>query len=86
MTVESESVVGSKEELYPPKEVRKALGLKPGMKVRFVVEGRKLVVEPIPPVRELMEMEPMVRVSLEELRKDRRELSRRLEDGRRKGP
>ena len=84
MTVESESIVGSKEELYPSKEVRKALGLKPGMKVRFRVEGRRLVVEPIPTVRELMEMEPMTTVTLEELREDRKELSRRLEDGRKK--
>ena len=84
MTVESESVVGSKEEIYPPKAVRRALGLKPGMKVRFRVEGRRLVVEPIPTVRELMEMEPMTTVTLEELREDRKELSRRLEDGRKK--
>ena len=84
MTVESESVVGSKEEIYPPKAVRRALGLKPGMKVRFRVEGRRLVVEPIPTVRELMEMEPMTTVTLEELREDRNELSHRLEDGRKK--
>ena len=84
MSVESESVVGSKEEIYPPKAVRRALGLRPGMKVRFRVEGRRLVVEPIPTVRELMEMEPMTTVTLEELREDRKELSRRLEDGRKK--
>ena len=84
MTVESESVVGSKEEIYPPKAVRRALGLKPGMKVRFRVEGHRLVVEPIPTVRELMEMEPMTTVTLEELKEDRKELSRRLEDGRKK--
>ena len=84
MTVESESVVGSKEEIYPPKAVRRALGLKPGMKVRFRVEGHRLVVEPIPTVRELMEMEPMTTVTLDELKEDRKELSRRLEDGRKK--
>ena len=84
MSVESESVVGSKEEIYPPKAVRRALGLRPGMKLRFRVEGRRLVVEPIPTVRELMEMEPMTTVTLEELREDRKELSRRLEDGRKK--
>ncbi|MDG6900535.1 MAG: AbrB/MazE/SpoVT family DNA-binding domain-containing protein [Nitrososphaerota archaeon] len=84
MSTQSESVVGSKEELYPPKSIRDALGLKPGMKVRFRVEGRRLVVEPIPKVRELMEMEPVTTVTLEELREDRRELSRRLEDGRKR--
>ena len=84
MSTQSESVVGSKEELYPPKSIRDALGLKPGMKVRFRVEGRRLVVEPTPKVRELMEMEPVTTVTLEELREDRRELSRRLEDGRKR--
>ena len=84
MSAQSESEVGSKEELYPPKFIRKALGLKPGMKVRFRVEGHSLVVEPIPKVRELMEMEPMTTVTLEELRRDRRGFSRRLEDGRKR--
>jgi bifunctional DNA-binding transcriptional regulator/antitoxin component of YhaV-PrlF toxin-antitoxin module len=84
MAAQSESVVGSKEELYPPKAIRRALGLRPGMKVRFKVEGHRLVVEPIPSVRELMQMEPMTTVTLAELREDRRELSRRLEDGRKR--
>lgn len=84
MATQSEGEVGSKEELYPPKSVRKALGLRPGMKVRFKVEGHRLVVEPLPTARELVEMGTEASTTLEEFRSERRELSRRLEDGRRK--
>ncbi len=76
------SVVGSKEELNPPKRIRRALGLKPGMKVRYTLEGRKIVVEPIPSVDDLLAMQPTVTISLEDLHKDRRELSSRLEGSR----
>lgn len=85
MATKSESVVGSKEELYPPKAIRKALGLKPGRRVKFTVEGRRLVVEPVPTVEELLEMGTTVSVTLEELREDRRSLSRRFEEGRSSG-
>jgi len=79
MTSETVSTVGSKEELYPPKNMRRALGLRPGMKVKYTLEGRRLLVEPIPTVDELLDMEPSVTVSLTELREDRRKLSERLE-------
>ena len=73
------SVVGSKEELYPPKRIRRALGLRPGVKVKYTLDGRKLVVEPVPSIDDLLEMEPTVTISLEEFHKHRRQLSSRLE-------
>ncbi len=76
---ESESVVGSKEELYPPKSVRKALNLKPGTKVRYWVEGSRLIVEPIPTVEELVNRKPTVTITLKELHTERRRLSAELE-------
>jgi bifunctional DNA-binding transcriptional regulator/antitoxin component of YhaV-PrlF toxin-antitoxin module len=78
--LESESVVGSKEELYPPKSVRKALNLKPGTKVRYKVEGTRLIVEPIPSVDELTQRKPTVTITLEEVLGDRRKLSSDLEE------
>ena len=78
MTTEM-SVVGSKEELYPPKRIRRALGLRPGVKVKYTLDGRKLVVEPVPSIDDLLEMEPTVTISLEEFHKHRRQLSSRLE-------
>jgi len=77
---ESESVVGSKEELYPPKSLRRALNLKPGTKVRYRIEGTKLIVEPIPIVDDLAERKPTVTVAIKELWGDRRKLSAELED------
>jgi bifunctional DNA-binding transcriptional regulator/antitoxin component of YhaV-PrlF toxin-antitoxin module len=79
MTTETVSVVGSKEELYPPKKIRRALGLRPGMKVRYTLEGRRLVVEPVPSLDDLLKREPTVKISLKEVRDHRRELSSRLE-------
>jgi bifunctional DNA-binding transcriptional regulator/antitoxin component of YhaV-PrlF toxin-antitoxin module len=79
MTADTESIVGSKEELYPPKKIRRALGLKPGMKVRYTLEGKKLVVEPVPSLDDLLKMEPTVKISLKEVYQHRRELSARLE-------
>ena len=77
---ESESVVGSKEELYPPKSLRRALNLKPGTKVRYRIEGTKLIVEPIPTVDDLAERKPTVTIALRELWGDRRRLSAELEN------
>jgi bifunctional DNA-binding transcriptional regulator/antitoxin component of YhaV-PrlF toxin-antitoxin module len=77
---ESESVVGSKEELYPPKSLRRALNLKPGTRVRYRIEGMKLIVEPIPTVDDLAERKPTVTIALRELWGDRRKLSAELED------
>ncbi|HVC27793.1 MAG TPA: AbrB/MazE/SpoVT family DNA-binding domain-containing protein [Nitrososphaerales archaeon] len=76
---ESESVVGSKEELYPPKHLRRALNLKPGTRVRYRVEGTRLIVEPIPTVDELAERKPTVTIALKELLGERRKLSAELE-------
>jgi len=77
--LESESVVGSKEELYPPKKVRAALNLRPGTRVRYWVEGNRLIVEPIPTVDELAERKPTVTIPIKEFLRDRRRLSAELE-------
>ncbi|PSN85253.1 hypothetical protein B9Q11_02285 [Candidatus Marsarchaeota G2 archaeon ECH_B_SAG-F08] len=77
--MEYEGIVGSKNELYPPKKIREKLGLKPGQKVKFRVEGDKLVVERVPSVEELLEQEPLVKITLEEQLRERHRLSRLLE-------
>lgn len=79
MKLEAESKVGSKEELYPLKKIREALGLKPGRKVRFRVEDNKLIVEPIPTLADLVALKPTTRISLKEFHEHRRELSRAVE-------
>ena len=75
-----EGRVGSKGELFPPTEIREKLGLKPHTKVLLHVADGKLIVEPIPSLEDLMSREPLVTITLEELRKFREELSRQTEE------
>jgi len=75
-----EGRVGSKGELFPPKDIRGKLGLKPHTKVLLHVADGKLIVEPIPSLEDLMSREPLVTITLEEFRKFREELSRQAEE------
>jgi bifunctional DNA-binding transcriptional regulator/antitoxin component of YhaV-PrlF toxin-antitoxin module len=75
----SKGRVGSKGELFPPKEIRERLGLRPRVKVLYRVEGGRLLVEPIPSLEEVLKEPPSVEIALEELHSFRRELSRKAE-------
>ena len=76
---QSESRVGSKGELFPSKEIREKLGLKPHTRVIYRVENGKLIVEPVHSVEDMIDLPPKVEITQEEPDADRRELSRRLE-------
>ncbi|MFX0095365.1 MAG: AbrB/MazE/SpoVT family DNA-binding domain-containing protein [Candidatus Hodarchaeota archaeon] len=67
--------VGSKGELFPPKELRLKIGLIEGQKVLYRVFNGRLIVEKIPTPEELLERPSKVIVSLEELKKERAKLS-----------
>ncbi len=75
-----EGRVGSKGELFPPKEVREELGLRPGVRVLFKVRDGRLIVEPIPSLEDVLTRPKKVKVSAKEFYEFRRELSRRLEE------
>ena len=45
--------VSSKGELFPPKEIREKLGLKPGVEVVYSIGGNRLVVEPVPSLKDV---------------------------------
>lgn len=75
----SESRVGSKGELFPPKEIREKLGLRPHAKVIYKIEEGRLVVEPVPNLEDVLKEPPSVEVTLEEFHGFRRELSRKAE-------
>ncbi len=70
--------VSSKGELFPPKELREAIGLKPHMKVLYRVQDGKLIVEPIPSIEDVLKEAKPVKISVEEFYRFRKELSRRL--------
>jgi AbrB family looped-hinge helix DNA binding protein len=74
-----ESRVGSKGELFPPKEMREKLGLKACTKVLFTIESGRLIVEPVLTIEEAIELGPAVEITLEEFYKERKELSKLAE-------
>jgi len=74
-----ESRVGSKGELFPPKEIRERLGLRAHVKVVYKIEGGRLVVEPVPSLEEVFKEPSSVEISREEFHKLRKELSRKAE-------
>lgn len=71
--------VGSKGEIFPPKEIREKLGLHPGTEIDIKVEDRKLIVQPVLKVKDLLKEPAQVEITLEEFHKFRRELSRKAE-------
>lgn len=75
----TESRVGSKGELFPPKEIRERLGLRPHGKVVYKVEEGRLVVEPVPTLEDVLREPMSVEITLEEFHGFRRELSRKAE-------
>ncbi|HLH45478.1 MAG TPA: AbrB/MazE/SpoVT family DNA-binding domain-containing protein [bacterium] len=52
--------------MYPSRKIREKLGLKSGQRVRFHVEGDRLMVERAPSVEELLEEEPLAKITFEE--------------------
>lgn len=79
-SVLSESRVGSKGELFPPKDIRERLGLRPDSKVIYRVVDGRLIVEPVPRLEDLLAEGTAVEITLEEFYSDREELSRKAEE------
>jgi len=75
----SKSRVGSKSELFPPKEIRERLGLHPHVKVIYKIEEGRLLVEPVPTLEDVLQEPPSVEITLEEFHGFRRELSQKAE-------
>lgn len=71
--------VGSKGELFPPKEIREKLGLHAHVRVIYKIEQGRLVVEPVPTLEEVLKEPSSVEITLEEFRKHRKELSQKAE-------
>jgi len=70
-----QSRVGSKGELFPSKEIREKLKLNAHTKVIYKIEAGRLIVEPIPTLKEVLEEKPSVEITFEEFHKQRKELS-----------
>ncbi|RLG47202.1 MAG: AbrB/MazE/SpoVT family DNA-binding domain-containing protein [Thermoproteota archaeon] len=57
--------VGRRGEIYTTKEVREAVGIREGGRVRAVVSGRRLIIEPIPSIEDAIRS-PVLEISPEE--------------------
>jgi len=73
------SRVGSKGELFPPKEIREKLGLRVHTRVIYKIEDGRLVVEPVPNLEEVINEPPSVEITLARFHKHRKELSGKAE-------
>lgn len=73
----SKSRVGSKGELFSPKEIKEKLGLRAHVKVIYRIEEGRLVVEPVPNLEDVLSESPSVEITLDEFHGFRRELSRK---------
>jgi len=60
--------------LFPPREVRDAVGLKPGGTVEYRVEGGRLVVVPVQTLPEVFARRRSVTITREEVRRVRAHL------------
>jgi bifunctional DNA-binding transcriptional regulator/antitoxin component of YhaV-PrlF toxin-antitoxin module len=74
-----QSRVGSKGELFPPKAIREKLGLRACTKVVYSIESGRLVVEPVPSLKEVLQRKAAVEITLDEFHSFRKELSQKAE-------
>ena len=71
--------MGSKGEIFPPKDIREKLGLRPHTRIKYKVEDGRLIVEPIPTLQEVLHEPQEVETTIQELQEFRRELSKKAE-------
>jgi AbrB family looped-hinge helix DNA binding protein len=71
--------VGSKGELFVPKEIKEKMDLKAGQKITFRVNKGRLIVEKIPLLEDILSKPGKITISIEELKENRKELSEAME-------
>ena len=71
--------MGSKGELFPPKEIREKLGLQACTRIIYKIEQGRLIVEPVPSLKEVLQEKPIIEITLEEFHKQRQNLSKKAE-------
>ena len=74
-----QSRVGSKGEFFPSKGIREKLKLTAHAKVIYKIEAGRLIVEPIPNLKGMLEEKLSVEITFEEFHKQRKELSMKAE-------
>ncbi len=81
MTV-STGKVGNKGEMYLPVEIRKKLDLHPGTRIKFIVlPNGKLYIDKIPSLEDILDKEPLLHVSFEDVEKLSEEMQSKMIEG-----
>jgi len=75
MSLEAILRVGKKGEIYTTRDIREAVGIRPGGRVRALVKGSRLIIEPIPSVEDLIKRK-VVKISPDEAERISEELQR----------
>jgi len=68
--------VGSKGELFPPKDLRIKIGLKEGQTVLYRVFNGRMIVEKLLTIDEVLSKPSKTKISINELKEDRFKLSK----------
>jgi AbrB family looped-hinge helix DNA binding protein len=82
MTLEADQYilkVGSKGEIFPPKEIRKKLGLKPDQPISMTVQNDKLIIKKIYSIEEILKTPPKTKISYHAWKQFKKDLSEDLE-------
>jgi len=66
-------VVGSKSELFPPKEVREVLGIRSGGRVLYIIKDKVLLVRVIPSFMEALQQPKFAETTIEEFEREMEE-------------
>ncbi|MFQ6076955.1 MAG: AbrB/MazE/SpoVT family DNA-binding domain-containing protein [Candidatus Bathyarchaeia archaeon] len=78
MTVKSYTgIVGPKNELFPPKEVREALGIKRGQRILYLLKGKELVVRIVPSFEEALKQPKFAETTIKEFEEEMEEWQRK---------
>lgn len=55
--------IGSKGEIFPPKEIRTATGLEPGQKILLQVHGKRIIIQKIESAEEILSRPAKAKIS-----------------------
>lgn len=71
--------IGSKGEIFPPKEIRKKLGLKPDQQISMTIQDDKLIIKKIYSIEEILKTPPKTKISYHAWKQFKKDLSEDLE-------
>ncbi len=71
--------VGSKGEIFPPKEIREKLGLEPNQPIILTVQKDNLIIRKLYSIEEILKTPPKVRISYHAWKQFKQELNEEFE-------